>query len=261
MNLAAESICIGYRSPVLREVSASFAAGRIGLVLGPNGSGKTTLLRGLLGLIEPEAGMCTLGGEPVRRMSAARRAERLAYVPHQPRVEYSYTARQYVGFGHAGRSASRAVVERALERLELTELADAPMAELSAGQAQRASIARALAQVWGSEAAGRFLVADEPTSALDPRHVSGVLSLFRSLTAEGVGVVMTMHDLTSACEGADDVCVLGADGRVAAAGERDAVLRAEVLERVFETGFSVIEHDGMRVVVRRESVTEMIEMR
>lgn len=261
MHLAAEGICFGYRSPVLRGVSASFVAGRIGLVLGPNGSGKTTLLRALLGLVEPSAGVCVLGGEPVRGMSAARRAERLAYVPHHPRVEYAYTARQYVGFGHAGRTTSRAVVERALERLELTELAEAPMGELSAGQAQRASIARAVAQVWASEAAGRFLVADEPTSALDPRHVGGVLSLFRSLAGEGVGVVMTMHDLTSACEAADDVCVLGADGRVAAAGERDAVLRAEVLERVFDTGFSVIEHEGVRVVVRREAAAEMLGLR
>lgn len=253
MTLEARSLSFGYRKPVLRDLSLRFEPGRITLVLGPNGSGKSTLLRLLLGLLEPgNPGACTLDGVAMHALAPARRAEHLAYVPHHPHVGYTYTVRQYVSFSLAARAPAGGAVDHALDQLELGELAEVPIVELSAGQMQRASIARALAQITTSQASPRFLLADEPTSALDPRHVAQVLSLFGSLAHQGVGVVLTMHDLTTGGSIADDVFVLDSGGRLAAQGRPEAVLVPSVLERVFRTGFGFFESQGHRVIVRRD---------
>ncbi|MCL4220104.1 MAG: ABC transporter ATP-binding protein [Phycisphaerales bacterium] len=262
MTLEATSLSFAYRKPVLRDLSLRFAPGRIALVLGPNGSGKSTLLRLLLGLLNPpEPAACTLAGSPVHALAPSRRAEHLAYVPHHPHVGYAYTVRQYVSFSLAARAPSADSVETALDQLELRGLADVPIAELSAGQTQRASIARALAQITTSSASPRFLLADEPTSALDPRHVAHVLSLFRSLSRGGVGVILTMHDLATAASIADDVYVLNSEGQLAAQGPPDLVLVPSVLENVFSTGFDLVESHGRRVIFRRDFHSDAAAMR
>lgn len=259
MTLVARSLCFGYRTPVLRDLTVTFHPGRVALVLGPNGSGKTTLLRLLLGLIDPGAppegiaqGSCTLDGTPIRDIRPRVRARHLAYIPHHPQVGYAYTVQQYVSFSQAAHRPDGRAVSAAMDRLDLNNLVDVPLLELSAGQMQRASIARAVAQIRSSSAEPRFLLADEPTSALDPRHVALVLAMFGSLTKEGVGIVMTMHDLANAGSIADDVCMLSDRGMLAAEGRPDVVLVPEVLERVFQTRFGVIENDGRRVIVRRD---------
>lgn len=257
MTLEARSLSFAYRKPVLRNLSLRFEPGRIALILGPNGSGKSTLLRLLLGLLDPpDTGACTLAGTPVHALAPARRAEHLGYVPHHPHVGYAYTVRQYVSFSLAARAPATDAIEAALNQLDLRDLADMPVLELSAGQIQRASIARAIAQVNTSTASPCFLLADEPTSSLDPRHVAQVLSIFRWLADQGVGIVLTMHDLATAGSIADDVFVLDADGRLAAQGPPEVVLVPSVLESVFKTGFGVVESQGRRVIVRRDLHSE-----
>lgn len=259
MTLEARHVSFGYRKPVLRDLSVAFRPGRIGLVLGPNGSGKTTLLRLLLGLLDPgrsptgtARGRCTLSGREIQSLPPRVRARHLAYIPHRPHVGYAYTVAQYVSFSQATHRSDMLAARRALEAVELSDLADVPMHELSAGQMQRASIARAVAQLRSSGAEPRFLLADEPTSALDPRHVAIVLALFATLAREGVGIVMTMHDLTGAGAVADDVCVLSDQGTLAAAGMPGDVLVPEVLEEVFRTRFSVLESQGRRIIIRQD---------
>ncbi|KAA0215198.1 MAG: ABC transporter ATP-binding protein [Leptolyngbya sp. PLA3] len=262
MTLEARSLSFGYRKPVLRDLTLRFEPGRIALIVGPNGSGKSTLLRLLLGLLDPsDTGVCTLAGRPVHALTPARRAEHLAYVPHHPHVGYAYTVRQYVSFALASRAPASDAIEAALDQIELRDLGDVPIAELSAGQTQRASIARALAQITTSSASPRFLLADEPTSALDPRHVGQVLSIFRRLADRGVGVVLTMHDLAAAGSIADDVSVLDSEGRLEAQGPPEVVLVPGVLERVFRTTFGVVESQGCRVIVRRDHHPEAAAIR
>jgi iron complex transport system ATP-binding protein len=117
-------------------------------------------------------------------------------------------------------------VEAALERCDVTELRERDVGTLSGGELQRVRIARALAQ----EPAA--LALDEPTSSLDIRHEMSILRLLRESVEGGMTVLLVTHHLDLAGRFADRMILLH-DGRVAAEGPPDDVLRSDVLSRVY----------------------------
>lgn len=247
MPLEAQNLSFGYTSarPVLREVSAVFRPGLVTVILGPNGSGKTTLLRLLLGLREPSAGRVLLGGREVGAMPRHERAARLAYIPQTASVAFPFSVRQVVLTGRFAAPASadhRRAADAALGRMELTELADEPFGILSAGQQQRVTAARALAQLdaHGGPGPTRALLADEPVSAMDPRHVLHTLSIFRERARAGCIVALVMHDLPVAMAFADEALLISERGEVLAAGPAREVLEPGHLERLYGVRFEAL---------------------
>ena len=135
------------------------------------------------------------------------------------------------------------MVAWALETTGLSELADAPAASLSGGQAQRAWIAMALAQ--GS----KVLLLDEPTTYLDVRYQLDILRLVRRLNAEfGITVVMVLHDINQALCYSDEVVAL-ADGRIVAQGAPREVVTPNVIKRVYGIDLDVVEVEGKPFVL------------
>lgn len=250
MTLACESIHHAYRParPVLSDVSLRASPGEVLALIGPNGSGKSTLLRILAGSLTPTKGRVTLDSREVRDLGAHDRALRVAYVPQVPGVAFAFDVRTYVAFGrHAlGRGGAAVYADEAMKRLDLLDQADEAVPELSAGQRQRAALARALCQLLGDRPAGctRVLLADEPFSALDPRHALAAESLLRELAATGVAVVVVLHDLALAARLADRVALLGPGGNLAVSGAPGEVLREDVLAGVFGVGFERLESGG-----------------
>lgn len=256
MALHADRIDFHYTPgrPVLRGVSCAVEPGTVTALVGPNGAGKTTLLRVLLGLVRPAAGRATLDGSDVHALSHAQRAARIGYLPQRGSVAFPFTVREVARLGRYSTGARRASddtpVKHALERVGLLGRADEPLGTLSAGQQQRASLARVLAQLAGtpqpsSSAVGdpsptRFMLADEPVAALDPRHALETMRLLRELAAEGLGVLAVLHDLTFAARFADRVVVLDGSGTVAASGPAAEALDPARLAGVYGVGFARI---------------------
>ncbi len=257
MPLRADSITCGYDAtkPVLRGLTASFSPGALTAIIGPNGAGKTTLLRALLGVLTPSAGRVMLDDIDLTAMTAARRARSIVYVPQRSSLAFAYTARAVVAMGLYADQASlnQSVVAAALEQVGLSNVADTPLATLSAGQQQRITFARALAQLSlssggaGKASAPRVLLADEPVASMDPRHALATMAALRDLARQGVAVVVAMHDLSSVLRDADQTLVLGSSGAVIAAGLTDAVLTPAVVREAFGVPFQAIESGG-RVV-------------
>jgi iron complex transport system ATP-binding protein len=257
MALRAQGVRFGYRAgtAVLRDVSATLEPGAVTVILGPNGAGKSTLVRLLAGLLEPDAGQVTLDGLAVSGMPADTRAGRIAYVSQHGGVAFSFAARQVVRFGRysPGGDRDETAVARAMERMEVSDLADTPFDELSAGQQQRVMFARALAQLDRDVPVTRVLLADEPFSAMDPRHAARARGVMRELASAGMVVGVVMHDFAAAGSVADRVIVLDGHGRVAASGATADVLRPEVLSGVFAIGFRRLEDGGRPVLVPDEA--------
>jgi ABC-type hemin transport system ATPase subunit len=249
MPLTAADLSFSYTPdrPVLRGLGVSLEPGSLCAVVGPNGAGKSTLLRLLLGIHRPGTGTITLGGQPIHAIPTRKRARLLAYIPQRTSLAFAFSVREFVRFGRYaidGRDDDRAV-DAALERAGLLDRAQEPLGTLSAGQQQRAAVARALAQL-DSPAAGseRFLLADEPVSAMDPRHSLEAMALLRSLADAGLGVAVVLHDLTLAARFCDRALVLDREGRLAAAGRSTEALSPGVLDPVFAVRFQAVGNPG-----------------
>ncbi|RBO53446.1 ABC transporter ATP-binding protein [Rhodovulum sp. BSW8] len=238
-------------TPILHEVGLDLAPRGITALIGPNGAGKSTLLHCIAGLARPGAGTVRIDGLDPFAVPDRRRARQVALLQQSPTVASRLRVAELVGFGrwphHAGRPGPEdaRVVAEALTAFELDALAARPLDTLSGGQRQRAMVAMAYAQ------ATPWLLLDEPLNALDPRHARDLMARLHDLSRpgpDGRAVVVVLHDINAAALWADRVVAMK-DGRVIAAARADEVLRAEILEEVFDTRFEIVPHRGRQLVV------------
>ena len=234
---------------VLRSVSLDASPGAFVAIVGPNGAGKSTLLRLAAGLLRPDSGAAEINRSPAHRLSPRARAERLAYIAQRPTVAGGFTTREVVALGRFALRRDTAAVDRALDAVRLADRADAVFNQLSAGQQQRAAIARALAQVDAADTTGRRILADEPIAALDPAHASIVLKLLFAFARRGGTVLASLHDLTAALRWADQTLILSADGSPVAFGPSAEALRPPTLRAAFGADFAIGDVAGARIVV------------
>ena len=174
-------------------LDAAFAPGRLTVVTGPSGSGKTTLLLLLAGLELPDAGEVLLDGVSLGELDRAGRAElrrtTLAFVGQTAGLTPFLGARENVELALELRGLPTAGAAGALEAVGLADHADRPVSSLSAGQRERAALARAIA------VEPRVIVADEPTARLDAANALALGTVLADV-ARGTGatVICATHD-------------------------------------------------------------------
>jgi iron complex transport system ATP-binding protein len=232
--------------PAVAEVDLRVRDGELVALLGPNGSGKSTLLRLLLGALRAETGAVQLYGRAIGDWAQDELARTVGVVTQAEELAFPLTVRELVAmarYPHLGAwrregAADRAAIAHALERCELTELADRSMLELSGGERQRARVARALAQE------PRMLLLDEPAASLDIAHEMALLELLAELQQCGVTIVMVTHNINIAARYADRL-VLMDRGRVAAAGAPADVLTRAHIEAVYHWPVAIRMDDGI----------------
>lgn len=241
MPLGLDHVAFSYLPdrPVLRDLTASLAPAAVTVIIGPNGAGKSTLLRLLLGALTPTSGSVRLDEAEVHRIPPRRRAARLAFIPQAPSLSEAFTVAQVVRLGRYARRADDSAIGAAMRTMELTDLSDEPFGTLSAGQQQRVTLARALAQLAGSDPAParQAILADEPCAAMDPRHALHAMSVLRAQARRGMTVVIVLHDFSAALRFADHALVLDGRGRLAAHGPVAEALTAPMLRGVFGVEF------------------------
>ena len=180
----------------LKSLSISIGAGEFLAVMGPSGSGKTTFLNCLSGLDDIDGGRVLVEGQDLHKMSDAKRsrnrAEQMGFIFQSFNLIPVFTAVENVELplllaGHSS-SDARAAAEATLERVGLGHRKTHRPNELSGGEQQRVTIARALAGkpsiVW----------ADEPTGNLDSETAWSIIGLLQELNAEGLTLVLVTHD-------------------------------------------------------------------
>lgn len=236
--LSASDLRAGYgAADILRGITFDLHAGEMIGVVGPNGCGKSTLLRALTGLLPSRSGSVRFGGHRDLSEIAPRERARLCAV--QPQTEapvFDFDVQRFVLLGrHALRPllgwAGRAditAVHSALACADLENLAGRSVRELSAGEWQRALLARALAQETP------VLLLDEPVAHLDPGHRHEVHVLLRDLARnQNKAILCVSHDLNLAAEFSDRLMVMQ-NGKIRALGTPEDVLRDDLLQEVFD---------------------------
>jgi len=220
-------------------VDLSLTTGVHGL-LGPNGAGKTTLIRALATVLRPAGGeLDLLGGADLR---AVRR--RLGYLPQEFGYYRRFTVREFVEYMAWLKEMPKpdvpGAVQRAIERVGLTDRADHKLKTLSGGMVRRAGIAQAIVND------PAILLLDEPTAGLDPAQRMDFRRLLREF-AEDTCVVVSTHlveDVAAACTDvvlldAGRVVFQGASAELAAAGTD-----ADAGDSPMERGYSALLSKG-----------------
>jgi ABC-type Mn2+/Zn2+ transport system ATPase subunit len=227
------------QTPTLTGVDFELHAGEAVALIGPNGSGKSTLLKGILGLIHRIEGTVEVLGH------ATPPAGSVGYVPQTDELdpEFPVSLEQVVMMGRYRQlgwlrlpgKQDRAAVAAALETVGLGHLAKTRFGELSGGQQQRGLLARAVA------GGPRLLLLDEPFNGLDQANREALVGTVERLKADGVGVLVSTHDLELARAVCESVLLL--NGTQVAFGPRDQVLTLENVQRTFhEVGVEVDQH-------------------
>jgi iron complex transport system ATP-binding protein len=224
-GLKLEGLVAGRGPFRLPPLDLTVAPGEVLALIGPNGAGKTTLLKTLTGLLPPLSGAIVDMGAP-------------AYLPPPGAVSAGFSALHLTALGraHLRRWSPGLTPEdvdaarRALDRLEVGDLADRPFDRLSSGQQQLVLIARLFVQD------APVCLLDEPLALLDPAHARAVEAAIRALASEGRVVIASTHHLPFAAR-ADRVLALGPDGmEVAAPAEALAPERIRALFGVEVSG-------------------------
>lgn len=220
----------GAIQPALDNVSLSIAPGERVALVGPNGAGKSTLSKLIVGLERAPQDTITIYGNPVGACH-----HRVSYVPQRGDVDWRFpvTVGQVVMMGrysHLGwlkrpQRIDHALVEHALDTMQLADLADRQVGELSGGQQQRVMLARTMAQD------GDLILLDEPLNNLDVPTQEMIFHVIERLSAERRTVIVTTHDLGILPIHFSRAIFL--DGHVVADGPVDEVLTAETLARAY----------------------------
>ena len=237
---------------VLSGVTLEIPAGSITAILGPNGSGKTTLLRLALGLLSPTSGTIHVAGRPQPEWSRRELSRRVGLVPQDEPVAFDLSVLEFVLLGRAPflgllempgeEDSDRA--RQALETVGIASLERRVVPELSGGERQLVTIARALVQE------SEILLSDEPTAHLDLANTRRVLDVMRALGRHGRTLVFTTHDPNLATAIADHVVLLR-DGRVLAAAPTTEAMTAERLGATYGVDVEIVDVGGRPLVITR----------
>lgn len=238
---------------VMRDVSLTLQPGMLTAIVGPNGAGKSSMLAALAGLL-PVEGEVLLDGRAMDAITGRERARQIGFLPQQAEVAWDVSVRTLVELGRlpwrsapgrparAGREQDDTAVAEAIAVMELGELADRPVSNLSGGERARAMMARVLA------GQPQWILADEPLASLDLAHQQRLTEQLRAEAQKGRGVAVVMHDLAAAMNRADRVVVLDR-GRIVADGRPEQALSQTYLREVWHVEAEWIGGAGRRALI------------
>jgi len=235
---------------VLKGINFSVSPGEMVGILGANGAGKSTLLKILSGLLLPDSGETLYRSKELLKLGRKELAKRLAYIPQDPVFAFPFTVTETVLMGRAPyigrfefeREEDRKIAQRAMETVGITHLKDRLISQVSAGERQLASLARALVQE------PEIMILDEPATFLDVRHRTEIMKILIRLKEErGISIVAATHDIFSALYYFEEIKILK-DGAIFAEGKTKTVVTEDILSAAY--GINVrVKKDKGRVFV------------
>lgn len=209
MMISVKNLSFSYDArPILSDISFKLNRGRILGILGPNGAGKSTLLKLLNQRLQPANGEIKIDGKNINHHRVNELAQTVATVHQTSPASFGFTIEELVRMGRRPylgpfdpfSQQDHALVEQALEAVNLAALRNRPITHLSGGELQLAHVAKALAQT------PKLLLMDEATASLDIQHTSQILRLVRQrVQQDQLTVAAVIHDINLAVSFCDEI--------------------------------------------------------
>ena len=229
-----ENVTVAYHGKVaLHSASLQLQSGSICGLVGMNGAGKSTLFKAIMGFVKPTTGRVLVNGLPIAQ---AQKKNLVAYVPQSEEVDWNFpvSVADVVMMGRYGymnvlripRSRDRQAVSDSLARVQMEELRDRQIGELSGGQKKRTFFARALAQQ------AQVLLLDEPFAGVDVKTEKMLIDLLLQLRQLGHTILISTHDLASIATFCDRVVLINRS--ILAYGNTSDVFTPENIARAFD---------------------------
>ncbi len=233
ISIDIENVTVAYHGKVaLHSASLQLKAGTICGLVGMNGAGKSTLFKAIMGFVKPATGQILINGLPIRRVQ---KSSLVAYVPQSEEVDWNFpvSVHEVVMMGRYGymnllripRAPDKRAVREGLERVEMWQMRDRQIGELSGGQKKRTFFARTLAQQ------GTVLLLDEPFAGVDIKTEKMMIDLLIQLRQAGHTILISTHDLASITTFCDQVVLINRS--ILAYGDTSEVFTEENLSRTF----------------------------
>ena len=216
---------------VIHDVSLELKRGEVVALLGPNGSGKTTTFYSIAGLTSSDGGQVQIDGLDVTTMPMYRRARMgLSYLPQETSIfrglNVEDNIKSILDISTPVKSERLAKLEKLLSNFRIGHLRRTPAIALSGGERRRVEIARALATD------PKYILLDEPFAGVDPISINDVRNLVSELKSQGIGVLITDHNVRDTLKIVDRAYILH-DGRVIISGTPEDVVNNDNVRRVY----------------------------
>jgi lipopolysaccharide export system ATP-binding protein len=219
------------RRQVISDLSVEVESGQIVGLLGPNGAGKTTAFYMIVGLVPPDTGTVSIDGRDITHLAMHQRAHAgIGYLPQEASVFRKLTVEDNVlailETRDLDETARQERLEQILAELRIAHVRKSMGMALSGGERRRVEIARALA------AEPRFILLDEPFAGVDPLSVIDIQRIMTELTAKGIGVLITDHNVRETL-GVCGRAYIVSGGTVIASGTSEEILANPQVREVY----------------------------
>ena len=214
------------------DVSFSMQSGEILGLLGPNGAGKTTTFYMVVGFYKPFSGNIYLNDLCITTLPMYKRARAgLSYLPQEASVFRKMTVEQNIWSILETRmdltdAEKKKKLDLLIDEFGIASNRKQPAYTLSGGERRRTEIARSLA------IEPKFLLLDEPFAGIDPIAVHDIKEIIRLLARQGIGILITDHNVRDTLEITDRACIIN-KGAIVEEGPRDYILESEVARQVY----------------------------
>ncbi len=249
MKLEVKDLKQGYgQNTVINGIDLTVESGQVVTILGPNGSGKSTMIKTICGIMNRIDGSISVNGTDISNIDKTELAKIMAYIPQHTDFFGFATVYDSVLIGrkpHVKWSYSNndiRIAADSMKSMKIDDLYDRPVQNLSGGQLQRVTLARALTQQ------PEIYIFDEPTSALDLRNQLDTLKIMRAVIKhDNSCMLIALHDLNLALRYSDKVLAIK-DGKSYMFGDTDDVINEKMIRDVYGVESEIVNSPHGRYV-------------
>lgn len=236
-----------YTKAALENINLIINKGDFLAIMGPNGSGKTTFIKLIAGLLKPSSGEVRFQDKNLKKIPSQVLAKKIAYVPQFSGSVFPYSIYEIAAMGRNPYLSSwgfespedKYIIEENLRLVGLYDIKNKGINEISGGEAQRAFIARALAQE------PELILLDEPNAHLDVKHQISIFNLLRKLNIEKqLTVAAISHDFNLASYYCKTAAILNY-GKMETSGEIEQALTYQNIKRIFGINADIRKKDDL----------------